>query len=266
MNAKVRTRVVWRRCRRSGKDGGRQKLSSVSTDCGPYNYSRGRASASPREWKEPSGDCEQSGHVDRRCLFSRKEGGDRFRNFRNPAREIDKFREQARERYLSTAELQRLGDTLRLAEREGLPWGPRQKANIRPPRPAGWIPFAITAIRLLLLTGCRSGEILNLRWSEVDLERGLLHLPDSKTVRKASCLPRQRWRLCRGCRAQESSSFPAGGKGDERTCAGRGLKSVPTRRSMVCACTTCGTHSPASARALACRSRRPMMGRHDCSL
>ncbi|WP_420584021.1 site-specific integrase [Ruegeria sp.] len=39
-------------------------------------------------------------------------------------------------------------------------------------------------MRLLLLTGCRLREILHLRWSEVDLERGLLNLPDSKTGRK----------------------------------------------------------------------------------
>jgi integrase len=35
------------------------------------------------------------------------------------------------------------------------------------------------------LTGARRSEILNLRWREVDLERGLLMLPDSKTGAKA---------------------------------------------------------------------------------
>ena len=108
-------------------------------------------------------------------------------NFRNPAREIDKFREQARERYLSTAELQRVGDTLRLAETEGLPWlGGRSQYS--PSETCNVDPFAIAAVRLLLLTGCRSGEILNLRWSEVDLDRGLLHLPDSKTGKKTIVL------------------------------------------------------------------------------
>ena len=33
----------------------------------------------------------------------------------------------------------------------------------------------------MLLTGCRKGEILNLRWSEVDLEARKLRLPDVKT-------------------------------------------------------------------------------------
>ncbi len=37
---------------------------------------------------------------------------------------------------------------------------------------------------LLLLTGCRRGEILTLRWQDVDLERRCLHLPDSKTGQK----------------------------------------------------------------------------------
>jgi integrase len=39
----------------------------------------------------------------------------------------------------------------------------------------------IAAVRLLVLTGCRRNEILTLRWPYVDLQRGVIHLPDSKT-------------------------------------------------------------------------------------
>jgi len=49
-------------------------------------------------------------------------------------------------------------------------------------------PHAAAAIRLLLFTGCRLGEILRLRWADADLERGLLFLPDSKTGRKTVVL------------------------------------------------------------------------------
>ena len=34
------------------------------------------------------------------------------------------------------------------------------------------------------MTGCRLNEILKLEWSQVDLERGFLRLPDSKTGKK----------------------------------------------------------------------------------
>jgi integrase len=43
----------------------------------------------------------------------------------------------------------------------------------------------MAALRLLLLTGCRVGEILALRWKDVDLDRRLLLLPDSKTGAKS---------------------------------------------------------------------------------
>ena len=42
----------------------------------------------------------------------------------------------------------------------------------------------MAAIRLLMLTGARLREILNARWDYIDLERGMMFLPDSKTGRK----------------------------------------------------------------------------------
>ena len=49
-------------------------------------------------------------------------------------------------------------------------------------------PIATAAIRLLLLSGCRKAEILSLRWEWVDVERGCLRLPDSKTGAKVVTL------------------------------------------------------------------------------
>jgi integrase len=39
---------------------------------------------------------------------------------------------------------------------------------------------------LLILTGCRLGEIMTLKWEYVDLAVGVLNLPDSKTGAKPS--------------------------------------------------------------------------------
>lgn len=109
----------------------------------------------------------------------------------NPVRKIEKFKESSRERYLTEKELARLGEVLREAETTGLPRKPSESKHA-PKKPENLVrklsPSAAAALRLLLLTGCRVSEILNLRWAEVDLGRGLLFLPDSKTGRKTVVL------------------------------------------------------------------------------
>ena len=89
----------------------------------------------------------------------------------NPCENLEKFPEAARKRYLSSAELKRLGAAFRVAERYG-----------------SISPAALVALRLLLLTGARLNEILSLRWRDVDLAGGALHLPDSKTGAKTILL------------------------------------------------------------------------------
>ena len=85
----------------------------------------------------------------------------------NPCLGVKTFPDVSRERFLSPAELGRLGDALTAAEAEGAQ------------------PHHVTIIRLLCLTGARKNEIAQLQWSEVALDRGLLQLEDSKTGRKA---------------------------------------------------------------------------------
>ncbi len=82
----------------------------------------------------------------------------------NPCRHVQKFKRVKRERFLSDQELGRLSQALAEAERT------RSES-----------PQVVAALRLLILTGCRVGEILGLRWEDVDFERHCLHLPDSKT-------------------------------------------------------------------------------------
>ncbi len=97
---------------------------------------------------------------------------------------VTRFKEKARTRYLSDAEIARLGETLALAETDGLPYRtePNSKHARKPENQRSRIsPYAIGAIRLLLLTGCRLGEILSLKWNAVDFEQALLVLEDSKT-------------------------------------------------------------------------------------
>ncbi|HUS97723.1 MAG TPA: site-specific integrase [Hyphomicrobiaceae bacterium] len=108
----------------------------------------------------------------------------------NPTRGISHFKERSRERFLSVDEFKRLGATLRLAETAGLPWD-KDEIKARSKHLAKeenqrivFSPYVTAAIRLLLFTGCRMREILHLRWDEIDFERGLLALPDSKTGKR----------------------------------------------------------------------------------
>lgn len=80
----------------------------------------------------------------------------------NPARGIERAREEKRERYLSLAEIGRLAEVL-LTHRE------KATAN---------------AIRLLLLTGARRSEMLSARWTEFDLSAGVWLKPSAHTKTK----------------------------------------------------------------------------------
>ena len=84
----------------------------------------------------------------------------------NPARGVKKAPVRKVERFLSESEIAQLAEALDAeVERSGNP-------------------YPSAAIRLLLLTGCRRGEIVNLFWDHVDFERECLRLPDSKTGAK----------------------------------------------------------------------------------
>jgi integrase len=111
----------------------------------------------------------------------------------NPAHGIDKFKESRRERFLTSEELERLGTAIREAETTGIPWTvddskPTAKHIPKAKRFTRVVPPAAVALRLLLFTGCRLREILHLRWEHVDLERGCLFLPESKSGRRTVIL------------------------------------------------------------------------------
>jgi integrase len=108
----------------------------------------------------------------------------------SPTKGLERNPERSRERYLTPDELRRLGKALKDAETVGIPWkvneaGPKAKHLAKVANRATVVdPYAVAAIRLLMLTGARLREILTARWDYIDWDRGLMFLPDSKTGRK----------------------------------------------------------------------------------
>ncbi|MGA3341118.1 MAG: tyrosine-type recombinase/integrase [Methylocella sp.] len=95
----------------------------------------------------------------------------------NPTRNVKPSKGKAPGRFLTTDEWSRLGEALRS-------YAGGVGANV-----------FVDAINLLALTGCRRSEITRLRWSEVDLEAGLLRLEYSKTGPRTVPLGDQAMRL-----------------------------------------------------------------------
>jgi integrase len=101
----------------------------------------------------------------------------------NPCSKIQRYRENHRERFLAAEELARLGVTLRQAETIGL-LGKSGHENRR----AIYRRITTAAIELLLFTGCRLSEVLNLRWAQVDFEAGTIALDQTKSGRPQSVM------------------------------------------------------------------------------
>lgn len=106
----------------------------------------------------------------------------------NPCKEIRLYKEHKRQEFMGATELAILGETLERMERT---WHERQKTKEkRTAKDVDTItPQAAAAIRLIMFTGARRGEILSLKWSYIDLEQGIARLPDSKTGFKVLQLP-----------------------------------------------------------------------------
>ncbi|NIY79487.1 integrase arm-type DNA-binding domain-containing protein [Celeribacter sp. HF31] len=106
----------------------------------------------------------------------------------NPARRIKKFREEEKKRYLSDAEQIRLGEVLADTLEEGT-------ESL----------YVVSAILLLIYTGCRLSEILTLRWDYVTSHH--LELPDSKTGRWRIPLPREAYDILMDLPREKGNPF-----------------------------------------------------------
>ena len=110
----------------------------------------------------------------------------------NPCYGVEKYKEKPRQRFLRRDEIECLHQSLG-----------RYEAN-------GENAFGLAIIRLLLLTGARKGEIIQLEWSEVDFEKRLIFKRDSKTGAKTIFMPDEAKRILEGLPRMDATwVFPA---------------------------------------------------------
>ncbi|HUF78408.1 MAG TPA: integrase arm-type DNA-binding domain-containing protein [Thermoanaerobaculia bacterium] len=160
------------------------------------------------------------GHLDRRELIPAGT---------NPARFVERHREDGQRRALTAEELERLGEVLATAERTG-------KVTVTEDgktKSYAAHSSAVLAVRLLALTGMRAAEVLGhgtkarrngregLRWGDVDLDRGLAHLADTKAG------GRQTRVLGAAAVALLKAAKPADAKPDWAVCPGKMARDKP---------------------------------------
>lgn len=86
----------------------------------------------------------------------------------NPVRFVEKAKEEPRDRTLSETEIAALAEALDVESMSS--------------------PAAVAAVRFTMTTGLRIGEVIAMRWADVDFESGRAVLPDTKTGRRSQSL------------------------------------------------------------------------------
>lgn len=124
----------------------------------------------------------------------------------NPCRGVPKFADRKMERFLRHEELVRLEEVLKLQEQSS-------KSSF----------YTIAAIRMLLYTGCREGEILTLRWENVHLKERYLYLEDSKVGVRTVALNEKSYEILNGLLREPSNPYVFCGKNP-----GHPLKEIKT--------------------------------------
>jgi integrase len=113
----------------------------------------------------------------------------------NPCRGVRKYKENKKQRFLSRLELTKLEEALAQQEKE---------------QPSSFC--TVNAIRLLLYTGCREGEILNLKWENVHQKDHYIYLDDTKVGESARPLNKKVMDVLASMAPQEGNPYVFYGK------------------------------------------------------
>lgn len=129
----------------------------------------------------------------------------------NPARGVERYADERREARLLPEHFRALGRALEISTAKG-------EASA-----------AVTAVRLLALTGCRRGEIEYLRWVEVDFTGRALRLEDTKEGKSIRPLSRPVWEVLDELPQRDRFALPGSRPGTAYTGLPKAWKRVVAR-------------------------------------
>jgi integrase len=113
----------------------------------------------------------------------------------NPCKGVRKYKENRKQRFLTDLELAKLEQSLTQQEKE-------QKASY----------CTVNAIRMLLYTGCREGEILNLKWENIHIKDHFAYVDDTKTGEDARPLNQKALNVLTSMKPKEGNPYIFYGK------------------------------------------------------
>lgn len=113
----------------------------------------------------------------------------------NPCAGVRKYKENIKQRFLSNLELKKLEDSLAQQEKEQ-----PESSNL------------VNAIRMLLYTGCREGEILNLKWDNIHHNDCYIYLDDTKGGESARPLNQKAISVLESMKPKEENPYIFYGK------------------------------------------------------
>jgi integrase len=113
----------------------------------------------------------------------------------NPCLRFKKHKENKKERFLSLGEIQNVEKMLALEKALG-----------------SLSSYGLSAIKLLIYTGCRLQEVLKLKWTDVFLDKDYVHLTDSKGGKRDVVLSEEAKEVFSELKPQEGNSYVFPGK------------------------------------------------------
>jgi len=183
------------------KDKGKRNMSYVNVHILPYFSQKKLEEISAKDIRQFLDSLSHISTTANRCFallsmaFRKAEDWEYLPPKSNPCIGVRKYKENKKQRFLSPLELIKLEEALTQQEKEQ-------------PLSA----CTVSAIRLLMYTGCRESEVLNLKWESVHLEDRYIYLPDTKVGESARPLNQKAVDLLTALHPKEGNPYVFYGK------------------------------------------------------